>query len=405
MSAPVSSSRSPRIEFVDLAARLAEVAERLSRQDVIAFDTEFLRERTFYPQLALIQVADRECAWVIDPLAVSREAMRPLLDVFTSPNTLKAAHAVEQDQECLHRAYGLTAEPVLDTAVAAALTGNGDQIGLAALLQKLLGVRLAKGHTRTNWMKRPLPEAMVEYAADDVAYLVDAAERLSRELRRLDRRDWALSLSAGFGEAARAEFDADAMTRKLAARSRLNAAGCAVLKELIVWRERRVRQKDIPRSWLADDGVLVKLAAARPRSAEELRNFRGLGVKLIERGAEPILAAIRRGEATPPEERGAAPREEKPTADEAAALTVLKCFLTALAAENKVPLRYLVDENAMRKLLRGRFASPDDLRASGLLKPEAADIMGGELAAVLNGGRALRLVNGRAERWRPGEEG
>lgn len=404
MSAPVSSSRSSRIEFVDRAARLAEVAERLSRRDVIAFDTEFLRERTFYPRLALIQVADRERAWVIDPLAVSREAMQPLLDVFTSPNTLKAAHAVEQDQECLHRAYGLTAEPVLDTAVAAALTGNGDQIGLAALLQKLLGVRLAKGHTRTNWMKRPLSGAMVEYAADDVAYLVDAAERLSRELRRLNRRDWALSLSAGFGEAARAEFDAEAMTRKLAARSRLNAAGCAVLKELIVWRERRARQKDIPRSWLADDGALAKLAAARPRSAEELRNFRGLGAKLIERGAEPILEAIRRGEATPPEERGAAPREEKPTADEAAALTVLKCFLTTIAAENKIPLRYLVDENAMRKLLRGRFASPDDLRSSGLLKPEAADIMGGELAAVLNGGRALRLVNGRAERRRPGEE-
>lgn len=405
MPETVSSPKSSRIEFVDRAARLAQVAERLSRQEIIAFDTEFLRERTFYPRLALIQAADRECAWVIDPLALSPEEMQPLLDVFTSPNTLKAAHAVEQDQECLYRAYGLTAEPVLDTAIAAALTGNGDQIGLAALLQKLLGVRLAKGHTRTNWMKRPLPEAMIEYAADDAAYLVEAAERLSDELRRLNRWDWALALSAGFGEAARAEFDADAMTRKLAARSRLNAAGCAVLKELIVWRERHVRQKDIPRNWLADDGVLAKLASAKPRSVEELRNFRGLGAKLIERGAEPILAAIRRGEAAPPEKRGAAPREERPTADEAAALTVLKCFLTALAAENRVPLRYLVDESAMRKLLRGRFASPEDLRASGLLKPEAVDILGAELAAVLNGGRALRLVNGRAERWRPGEDG
>ncbi len=400
-----SSPKSSRIEFVDRAARLAEIADRLSQQDVVAFDTEFLREKTFYPRLALIQAADRECAWVIDPLALSREEIQPLLDVFASPDTLKTAHAVEQDQECFYRAYGMTVEPVLDTAAAAALTGRGDQIGLSALLHKLLGVRLAKGHTRTNWLKRPLPEAMIEYAAGDVADLVEAAERLSSDLRRLHRWDWALALSAGFGEAARAEFDAGALARKLAARSRLSATSYAALKELVVWRERRARQKDIPRNWLADDGTLAKLASARPKNAEELRNFRGLGARLVERGAEPILAAIRRGEATPPEKREAPPQEEKPTADEAAALTVLKCFLAALAAENRVPLRYLVDDGALRKLLRGRFSSPDDLRASGLLTPEAVDILGEELVAILNGGRALRLVAGRAERWSIAEEG
>ena len=119
---------------------------------------------------------------------------------------------------------------------------------------------------------------------------------------------------------------------------------------------------------------------------------------MINRGAEPILEAIRRGEATPPEKRESPPREERPAADEAAALTVLKCFLTALAAENRVPLRYLVDDGALRKLLRGSFSSPDDLRASGLLKPEAVDILGEELVAILNGGRACAFVNGRAER-------
>ena len=398
MPPPVSSPKSSRIEFVDRAAQLAQAADRLSQQDVIAFDTEFLREKTFYPRLALIQAADRECAWVIDPLAFSREEMQPLLDVFASPDTLKAAHAVEQDQECLYRAYGMTAEPVLDTAVAAALTGRGDQIGLSALLHKLLAVRLTKGHTRANWMKRPLPEAMIEYAAGDVAHLVEAAELLAGDLRRLNRWDWALALSAGFGEAARTEFDAGALSRKLAARSRMGAASYAVLRELVAWRERHVRERDIPRSWLADDGVLAKLAAARPKNAEELHNFRGLGSRLINRGAEPILEAIRRGEATPPEKRESPPREERPAADEAAALTVLKCFLTALAAENRVPLRYLVDDGALRKLLRGSFSSPDDLRASGLLKPEAVDILGEELVAILNGGRALRLVNGRAER-------
>ncbi len=399
MPASVSSQRSSRIELVHRAARLAEIADRLSRQDVIAFDTEFLREKTFYPRLALIQAADRECAWIIDPLALSHEEIRPLLDVFVSPDTLKAAHAVEQDQECLYRAYGITVEPVLDTAVAAALTGRGDQIGLSSLLHKLLGVHLAKGHTRTNWMKRPLPQAMIEYAAGDVACLVEAAELLASDLRRLNRWDWALALSAGFGDAARTEFDAGALMRKLTARRRLSVASYAALKELIVWRERHARRKDIPRNWLADDRSLVKLAAARPKNVEELRNFRGLGAKLVERDAETILAAIRKAEAAPPEKREVPPQADEPTATEVAALTVLKCFLTALAAENQTPLRYLVDDGAMRKLLRGRFPSMDDLRASGLLEPEAIDILGEELIAILNGGRALRIVAGRAERW------
>ncbi len=398
MPASASNLKSSRIEFVDRGARLAEIAGRLSRQDVVAFDTEFLREKTFYPRLALIQAADRECAWVIDPLALSPEEMQPLLDVFTSPHTLKTAHAAEQDQECLFRAYGMTVEPLLDTATAAALTGRGDQIGLSALLYKLLGVRLSKGHTRTNWLKRPLPAAMIEYAAGDVAHLTEAAEHLADDLRRRNRWDWALELSAGCGAAARAEFDADALARKLAARSRLSAAGFAALKELVVWRERHARQRDIPRNWLADDRVLVKLAAARPKRAEDLQNFRGLGAKLRERGAEQILAAVRRGEAAPPEKRETPPREEEPTAAETAALTVLKCFLTALAAENRIPLRYLVDDAALRRLLRGRFSSLEDLRASGLLSPRALDVMGEELIAILNGGRALRIVNGRAER-------
>ena len=162
-----------------------------------------MREKTFYPRLALIQAADRECAWVIDPLAFSREEMQPLLDVFASPDTLKAAHAVEQDQECLYRAYGMTAEPVLDTAVAAALTGRrGDQIGLSALLHKLLAVRLTKGHTRANWMKRPLPEAMIEYAAATCPSGGSGGVVGGRPAA-FEPLGLALALSAGFGEAAR----------------------------------------------------------------------------------------------------------------------------------------------------------------------------------------------------------
>ncbi len=398
LPAPASTTKPVRTKFVDQAAQLAKVAARLTKQDVIAFDTEFMREKTFYPQLSLIQVADREQSWVIDPLALSHAEMQPLLDVFASPDTIKVAHAVEQDQECIHRAYGMVVEPILDTAIGAALTGRGDQIGLSPLLSKLIGVNLSKGHSRTNWMKRPLPQPMIEYAADDVVYLVEAAERLSKDLRALKRVDWAMSLSAEFGNATRAEFDTSALTRKIAAGSRLGAASYAVLKELVIWREQHVRQKDIPRRWLAGDQVLAKLAVARPKAADDLQNFRGLGPKLRQYGAEPILAAIRRGESVPLEEYEEPPKKDEPSSNEAAALTVLKCFLTSLAAENKVPLRFLVENGAMLGLLRGSFASVDDLRASGLLHTGTIEMFGQELVAILNGERALGIVGGRATR-------
>jgi hypothetical protein len=189
----------PRQEgLIQDAAEVAALAERLSKQPLVAFDTEFIRERIFFPQLGLLQVADREQSWLLDPLALSRQELKPLLEIFSDQKILKIGHAVEQDQECLHSAYGMVASPVLDTAIAAALTGRGDQIGLAALVRKVLGVRLPKGHTRTDWLKRPLPAVMSKYALADVEHLVEVAEIL---LQDLDQRSEVVSLGENAAKA------------------------------------------------------------------------------------------------------------------------------------------------------------------------------------------------------------
>ena len=229
---------------------------------MIAFDTEFLWERTYSPRLGLIQVADSERSWLIDPLALSREEMAPLVDVLVSPDVLKIAHAIDQDQICLYEHYGVTAEPVLDTAVAAALTGMGEQVGLSTLLYKLLHVNINKGHTRTNWLKRPLPEEMRIYAAGDVEHLTRAAETLMKLLAASGRQDWALQLSAKAGELAKAHFEPLALTHKLANGRRLDQETFGVLRELLAWRESEARRLDIPRRWLAEDKTLIKLATA-----------------------------------------------------------------------------------------------------------------------------------------------
>jgi ribonuclease D len=392
--APVSHEK-----LIQTPRAVAKLAESFAGQPVIAFDTEFLRERTFFPQLGLIQVADREQAWLVDPLSLSPRDLQPLLDVFTDPKVLKVAHAVEQDQECLYNGYGIVAAPVLDTAVAAALTGHGDQVGLSNLLRKLLNIRLAKGHTRTDWLKRPLPASMAAYALADVEHLVEAAEKLLAELDARGRRDWALKLSEELGSPSRYNPDPEEMTRQMALSRRLDAQEYMVLRELVAWREERVRKADVPRRWLAEDQVLVKLASARPSTPEELSNFRGLGSRMRDFGADGLLTAIRRGTAAPPEKRVTPPRRLESDSEETPALAVLKCFVGLLAGEHQVPVRYLIDSDAYVRLLRGRFKSTAELRKSGLLSPHALDWLGEEIIAFLNGKRGLKLAAGKAVRY------
>jgi ribonuclease D len=393
------------IELIRDPQTIADVAQRLNEAPLIAFDTEFLRERTFYPQLGLLQLADAEESWLIDPLGVSVEDMRPLLDVLMNPDVLKAAHSAEQDQECLYSHYGIVAAPLFDTSIGAALTGKGDQIGLAPLLRKMVGVNLPKGHTRTNWLNRPLQPAMCEYAVADVAHLVELAEKLLAELKRRGRRRWALKLSAEMADPARYEADGVAIARKLGLNARLNQREYAVLKELAQWREARVRKRNIPRRWLAEDQILVQLARAQPRKAEELADFRGLGARVRDYGATQILEAIERGLAVPEEDLEAPPEKLEPIGNESAALTVLKCFLTFLAQESDVPLRYLLDADAPLLLLRQRFKTLEELKESGILGEGALEVFGEEILALLSGKRALKIQDGRAVRFDPGVEG
>ena len=386
-------------ELVQDAAGVAAIAERLAGRQRVAFDTEFLRERTFFPQLGLIQVADLEDAWLIDPLAVSAEDMWPLIEVFTDPKILKIAHAGEQDQECLYQAYGVVAAPLLDTSIAAALTGRGDQIGLAALLRKTLSVNLPKGHTRTNWLKRPLQQAMAEYAALDVIHLVELGELLLADLRKRGREDWALSLSGELCDLNRYQGNGEGVARRLAASAHLRPREFAILRELADWREKRVRKANIPRRWLAEDSVLVQLTRARPKRVEDLADFRGLGARVRDYGGPDILAAIERGLEKPDDELETPPQKPDPTPREASAMVVLKCFLNFLAQENDVPLRYLIDNDTPLLLLRGDFRTVDDLRASKLLGEGAIDIFGEEILDILSGRIALKIQKGRAVRF------
>jgi ribonuclease D len=369
------------------------LAEQLAREPMIGLDTEFIRETTFFPKIALLQVSTADRTWLIDPLAVSKQDMAPVLEIFRDKKILKIVHAAFADQECLYWSYGIVAEPVLDTAVAAALLGLGDSIGLGALLKDVLKVQVPKGRARVKWLERPLPRELVQYAEQDVAHLVPLAKRLLDELARRGRVDWALAESVVPVSAL--DVPPEEMAMRVARGGQWERVALGRLVALFRWRERRAKLANLPRPWVASNEVLVSLARVAPRSLEQLRVFRGLNAKEVERQGNAILAAIRDGEQHPVDPPPAPERGGRLRDSEELVLELVRAYVTYLAAKHEVVPRLLLSAPQAVALLRAVRKDPRGWVEAGVMSPEAARLIGDDLSALLSGHRALGVRGGK----------
>lgn len=371
-----------------------QLADTLSKCEMIALDTEFLRETTFFPIVALIQVANDDSSWLVDPLALKPEELKPLLDVFENPKILKILHAAQADQECLYTSYGVVAKPSLDTAVAASLCGYGDNIGLAKLLKEGLGVSLQKGHARTDWTQRPIQEQLLRYAHLDVQYLIPLAHKLLGQLEKLGRRAWALELTARLENKKNYEPNPEGLATRLAKSGKIDRRAFATLIELIRWREHRVRQLDIPRRRVADDDVLVSLANVRPKDMQHLSAFRGLNKGELKASGEAILAAVRKACELAEDALPRVPTPEIPDSREARMIELIQCFVKLLSDELEISSRHLITPDDLLLLLRRKIETVDDLVKSEIMAEGAARLIGAELLAIVKGKRGLSIRDG-----------
>jgi ribonuclease D len=289
-AAVVPSAARPPVHLTTDTA-LAAAARRWLAASAVALDTEFVRERTFFPRLGLVQVADGEECYLLDPLAV--RDLGPLAEVCRAAGTLKVLHSASEDVEVFYRALGVVPAPLFDTQVAAGLAGAGASLGYQRLVAALLGVELPKGETRTDWLARPLSAAQLAYAAEDVAYLLPLYERLHQDLVALGRLDWAREDSAALLDTRRLEVEPEDAFRRVRGAGRLDRRQLAVARSLAAWREREARQRDLPRGFVLRDEALLELAVRRPASAEELRRVPGVELQQAARDGGAWLAAIR----------------------------------------------------------------------------------------------------------------
>jgi len=288
----------PPSNMISTAAGLAEFIAALGRAGWVALDTEFMRERTYAPQLCLVQLADDARAACIDAPAL--DDLSPLADFLADESVIKIVHSCRQDlealdtRECMH---ARTLCNLYDTQLAAAFCGYGGQVSYASLVEALCAVHLPKSHTRADWSRRPLSPQEIQYALDDVKYLQPLRGELDALLEKNGRAGWLREECARAADPASHRLDpADAWLRMKGA-ERLDAAGRACAKELGLWRERRARARDLPRGWVLPTPALLQICRRRPRAPEQLAQIDGISPALRKHAGREIIEIVARGEA------------------------------------------------------------------------------------------------------------
>jgi ribonuclease D len=387
--------------YIDTPASLAKLTEQLrdslSRDPRLAFDTEFIRERTYAPVLEIVQVAtgDGSVIAILDVPALGGD-LGGVGDLLLDPTILKLVHAGGQDMEILSSRLGALPTPVFDTQVAAAFTGHSIQTGYGNLVLALLNVRLNKDEGFADWSRRPLTQSMREYAENDVRYLPAIHTKLAGLLEKRGRTLWAKEQTDRLLMNAAEEIAPEDLWRRVGGRNILDSRGLSILRELALWRDDEARRRDKPRRSVVKDDFLIELARRAPKSANDILTLRSAPHNLGEKTANALVEVIKDGLAIHPDER---PQVETPPAlDEQGSVLVelLTALVRARALEADLPSTLLANGDDLRSLaaLRGR-RNETALSEHPLLNGWRGSLVGDSLQGLLSGRLAIGWDNKR----------
>ncbi len=275
----------PAFTYVDQPDRIATIFDQ---QRIIGVDTEFMREKTFYSQLCLVQLATRDDIYCVDPLAGNKMSrFWQAIDTCTW-----VLHSARQDIEVVYQTAKFMPASIFDTQIATGLLGYAPQMGYAGLIKELFDVELAKSHTRANWATRPLLDEYLEYAAEDVEYLLPAYDELMARLDKLGRTQWAEWDSRLLLEPALYDIDPNKAIARLKGARNLRGRQRAAAKRLTAWREQEAMTRDRPRQWIIRDNVIVDIAFRLPGAMAELARIESMPPKLLQRAGDAIVSVV-----------------------------------------------------------------------------------------------------------------
>lgn len=372
--------------YIDTPPSLDAFCQQLGTAAWIALDTEFLREKTYYPKLCLIQIATPEVVACIDPIALGD--LSPLLEIIFDEGITKVMHSGRQDMEIFYNLHGKPPSPVFDTQIAALLLGYADQIGYANLVKEMLGVELDKLHTRADWSLRPLSADQLKYAADDVVYLADIYRKMTARLTEMERLAW---LSGDFERLASPGLYGNPPGQawlKVKGGNRLKGASLSVLQVLAEWRETTAQQKDRPKGWILRDDALLDIARHRPLSTEALGKIRGLSDGLIRNSGKLLVKLVSEAAERPPVPFPDTGKRIKPTPDQNALVDVMMALVRMSGEQNDLNPAVLASRKQLEQLVHG----DTDIN---VMQGWRKKFVGEQLARFLDGDLNLSVANGK----------
>ena len=368
------------VEFINTEAGLITFCQQISDTPWLAVDTEFLREKTYYAQLCLIQVATEDRIACIDPLAITD--LTAILDLIYNPNITVVFHAARQDLELFYLLRGELPADVFDTQLAATVLGYGDQIGYGNLVKQCLNVNLEKAHSRTDWSKRPLDPDQIDYAADDVRYLRDVYKLLVKSLSEKNRTHWLTDDFAYLTDKNNYEPDPSSIWRKLKGAGRLKGVQLAILQKLAEWREHRAIKSNRPRRWILKDDVLLDLARLAPETTKKMGLIRGLESSTIERFGKTFIELISSGKNIPKDQWPILKKPQILTTQQDAIVDALMALLRKFCDEQSIAPIAVASRKDIERMVTGD-------ESIELLQGWRSEIVGHHLQAFLNGEIAI----------------
>ncbi len=375
------------LEQITTGATLGPLLDQARAEGTCAVDTEFVWERTYAPALCLVQLATAERLAVIDPLAGA--PLDPVAELMADPGVEKVMHAPSGDLAAFVLHHDVRPRNVFDTQVAAGFAGYGGSPSLERLLDQAVGVHLRHDEGFTDWSRRPLTHTQIEYAADDVRYLLDAAAALRARLAGQGREAWVdEEMEQRYGDGATLVQDPELAWRRVSGRGRLRGEQVSALAAAAAWREREARRRDLPASWLIKDATLIEIARRRPRTARDAESIRGLQLR---RGAQldGLIAAV--GAAGPPPSGasdGDLPGEVRRRVR--VVLPLASAVLQARCSEAGVASELVATRAELEALIAGQAMGADG--GHPLLSGWRRELAGESLLRLLRGEIALRVL-------------
>ncbi len=371
------------IQYINSSEQLATLCEQIKKEPWLALDTEFLREKTYYPKFCLLQIATPEWVACVDPIALPQ--LDTLFEALYDPNIVKVLHSCRQDLEIFHQLTGKLPSPIFDTQVAAPLLGFQDNPGYAMLVSSFLNINLSKAHTRADWSKRPLTEEQIQYAADDVIYLCKIYQIMTQKLTQLGRIDW---LVQDFAELENPDLYVVAPEKawlRIKGKNKLTGKQLSVVQTVAEWRERTAQAENRPKNWLLRDEILFDIAKLQPETPSQLGEVRGIDMRIINRHGAELCQLIIAAKNRPPIPLNLKGRPAKKTQQQEAILDILTALVRIRAEENQLNPSILASRKDLEVLLF------DDDEECPLLHGWRFTMAGKELVGLLKGELSLGI--------------